>query len=58
MDNNIILLGKIGLLLFLLLCVMLLAVIVIGLLCSFIDAAITFIRSWFDKGRQGENDKS
>lgn len=53
MDDNIILLGKIGLLLFLLLCVMLLAVIVIGLFCSFIDAAITIIKSWFDKGRQG-----
>lgn len=53
MDNNIILLGKIGLLLFLLLCVMLLAVIVVGLLCSFIDTAITLMRSWFDKGRRG-----
>lgn len=53
MDDNIILLGKIDLLLFLLLCGMLLAVIVVGLLCSFIDTAITLMRSWFDKGRQG-----
>lgn len=34
-------------------CVMLLTVIVVGLLCSFIDTAITLMRSWFDKERQG-----
>lgn len=48
MNDSIILLFKIALMLFLLLCVMILAVIVAGMLGSAIYSFLTFLKEWLD----------